>query len=102
MKAFFRSLLLSLVLLVVALVSALTAMRFAIHGREVAVPNLTSMSPNEARKILRTTDYVWKSNGSITVQTCQRERSCRKCRLRERGSGVDGLSMWHRALDRNE
>jgi len=52
MKAFFRFVLLSLALLVVALVSALTAMRFAIHGREVAVPNLASMSPNEARKIL--------------------------------------------------
>jgi beta-lactam-binding protein with PASTA domain len=52
MKAFVRFVLLSLVLLVVALLSALTAMRFAIHGREVAVPNLTSMSPSEARKIL--------------------------------------------------
>jgi beta-lactam-binding protein with PASTA domain len=52
MKAFVRFVLLSLALLVVALLSALTAMRFAIHGREVAVPNLTSMSPNEARKIL--------------------------------------------------
>ena len=52
MKAFFRFVLLGLVLLVVALVSALTAMRFAIHGREVAVPNLVSMTPNEARKTL--------------------------------------------------
>ncbi len=52
MKAFFRFVLLSLVLLVVAMVSALTAMRFAIHGREVAVPNLLSMTPSEARKLL--------------------------------------------------
>ena len=52
MKAFFRFVLSSLVLLVVALVSALTAMRFAIHGREVAVPNLVNMPPAEARKLL--------------------------------------------------
>jgi beta-lactam-binding protein with PASTA domain len=51
MKSFFRFVLLSLVLLIVALVSALTAMRFAIHGREVAVPNLVNKTPAEARKI---------------------------------------------------
>jgi eukaryotic-like serine/threonine-protein kinase len=44
MKRFFRFLLLALVLLTVAMVSALTAMRFAIHGREVAVPNLVGMT----------------------------------------------------------
>ena len=38
MRQFFRMLLLALVLLTVALVSALTAMRFAIHGREVMIP----------------------------------------------------------------
>jgi len=37
-----------LVLLAVALVSALTAMRFAIHGREVVVPKLVGMTPAEA------------------------------------------------------
>ncbi len=52
MKALVRFVLLSLILLVVALVSALTAMRFAIHGREVAVPNLVNMPPAEARKLL--------------------------------------------------
>jgi beta-lactam-binding protein with PASTA domain len=51
MKAFFRFVLLSLVLLIVALVSALTAMRFAIHGREVAVPDLVGKTPAEARRI---------------------------------------------------
>ena len=38
-------------LLVVALVSALTAMRFAIHVAEVAVPNLVGKTPAEARKM---------------------------------------------------
>ena len=51
MKSFFRLVLLALVLLVVALVSALTAMRFAIHGREVAVPDLVGKTPVEARRI---------------------------------------------------
>jgi len=43
-------LLLALVLMTVALVSALTAMRFAIHGREVAIPKLVGMSPLEAER----------------------------------------------------
>jgi eukaryotic-like serine/threonine-protein kinase len=51
MKSFFRFVLLALVLLVVALVSALTAMRFAIHGSEIAVPDLVGKTPAEARRI---------------------------------------------------
>src|SRR5438445_8269081 len=39
-----------LVLLMVALVSALTAMRLAIHGHEVLVPKLVGMTPLEAEK----------------------------------------------------
>jgi beta-lactam-binding protein with PASTA domain len=50
MRQFFRMLLLALVLLTVALVSALTAMRFAIHGREVAIPALVGMTPLEAER----------------------------------------------------
>ena len=48
MKSAIRFVLLALVLVIVAMVSALTAMRFAIHGREVAVPSLVGMSPVEA------------------------------------------------------
>jgi eukaryotic-like serine/threonine-protein kinase len=51
MRAFFRFVLLALVLVIVALVSALTAMRFAIHTREVAVPDLVGKTPAEARRI---------------------------------------------------
>jgi eukaryotic-like serine/threonine-protein kinase len=47
-KSFLRLAMLILVLLTVALVSALTAMRFAIHGREVVVPKLVGMTPAEA------------------------------------------------------
>ena len=50
MKSFVRLVLLVLVLLTVALFSALTAMRFAIHGREVAVPKLIGLTPAEAER----------------------------------------------------
>jgi eukaryotic-like serine/threonine-protein kinase len=50
MRQFFRMLLLALVLMTVALVSALTAMRLAIHGREVTIPKLVGMSPLEAER----------------------------------------------------
>ena len=41
---------LALVLVIVAMVSGLTAMRFAIHGQEVAVPALVGLSPAEAER----------------------------------------------------
>jgi len=43
-------LLLALVLMTVALISALTAMRLAIHGREVAIPKVVGMGPAEAER----------------------------------------------------
>jgi beta-lactam-binding protein with PASTA domain len=50
MRAFFRYLLLTLVLVAVFLVSALTAMRLAIHGREAAIPKVIGMTPAEAQR----------------------------------------------------
>ncbi|HYL13266.1 MAG TPA: PASTA domain-containing protein [Terriglobales bacterium] len=50
MKSFFKLAMLVLVLLMVALVSALTAMRLAIHGHEVVVPKLVGMTPVEAER----------------------------------------------------
>jgi beta-lactam-binding protein with PASTA domain len=46
-----RYLLLALVLLLVFLSSALLAMRFAIHGREVRVPSLSGLATAEAERI---------------------------------------------------
>jgi len=40
----------ALVLVVVALVSALTAMRFAIHGQEVVVPAIVGLTPLDAER----------------------------------------------------
>jgi beta-lactam-binding protein with PASTA domain len=48
MKSFFRFAILALTLVVVALVSALTAMRFAIHGQEVEVPAIVGLTPVDA------------------------------------------------------
>ncbi len=42
--------LLALILLTVALISALTAMRMAIHGREVKVPALVGLTPEHAER----------------------------------------------------
>src|ERR1700731_411589 len=52
MKSAIRFALLALVLVIVAMVSALTAMRFAIHGQEVAVPPVVGLAPmDEERKL---------------------------------------------------
>jgi eukaryotic-like serine/threonine-protein kinase len=50
MKSVLRLAMLALVLVIVAMVSALTAMRFAIHGQEVAVPPLVGLAPAEAER----------------------------------------------------
>jgi beta-lactam-binding protein with PASTA domain len=58
MRQFFRMLLLALVLMTVALISALTAMQLAIHGREVAIPKLVGMSPLEAERASATSGLL--------------------------------------------
>ena len=40
-----------LVLMIVALATALISMRLAIHGREVAVPELRGMAPAESARV---------------------------------------------------
>jgi eukaryotic-like serine/threonine-protein kinase len=50
MKSFFRFAMLALVLVTVALISALIAMRFAIHGQEVAVPAVVGLAPADAER----------------------------------------------------
>ena len=50
MKPLFRFALLALVLVAVALVSALTAMRFAIHGQVVEVPAVVGLTPSDAER----------------------------------------------------
>jgi len=50
MKQFFQLVLLALVLVAVAMVSAVTAMRLAIHGHQVRVPAVVGMTAPEAHK----------------------------------------------------
>jgi beta-lactam-binding protein with PASTA domain len=51
MRRFFRWMLKVLILVVVGMVSFLTAMRFAIHGREAAVPNFQGLAPAQAEQV---------------------------------------------------
>ena len=50
MRRVFRILVRVLIVLVVGMVSLLTSMRFAIHGREVQVPTLTGLTPSDAER----------------------------------------------------
>ena len=52
MRRFFRWLVRVLVLVVVFMAAALTAMRFAIHGRQTAVPKIVGMTPHDAETAL--------------------------------------------------
>jgi beta-lactam-binding protein with PASTA domain len=52
MKSIFKFAMLALILVVVAMISGLTAMRFAIHGQEVAVPPLVGLTPTEAERAI--------------------------------------------------
>ena len=52
MRRFFRWLVRVLVLIVVFMASMLTAMRFAIHGRQTAVPKIVGMTPHDAENAL--------------------------------------------------
>jgi beta-lactam-binding protein with PASTA domain len=50
MRSFFRFVLMAMILIAVGLMSALTAMRVAIHGRETTVPNFVRLSAAEAER----------------------------------------------------
>src|SRR3989442_3015012 len=52
------------ILSVAGIVSALTAMRFAIRGREVEVPQLTGKTKVEAEEILRSRGLKFKVSSS--------------------------------------
>jgi beta-lactam-binding protein with PASTA domain len=54
MRKFFRFVLMAMILIVVGLMSALTAMRVAIHGRETTVPNFVKLTPAEAERTAMT------------------------------------------------
>ena len=91
MKSFFRHALQALILLMVALVSALVAMRSAIHGREVAVPDLVGKTPAEARHVAENDGFRLRSNVSTTARKCRKKaRSVAEPLQQGHGSGVAG------------
>jgi len=51
MRSLLRAVWMALLLMIVALTSALVAMRLAIHGREVQVPDVRGKTPSEARQL---------------------------------------------------
>ena len=65
MKRFVQLVLLALVLVAVAMISALTAMRLAIHGRQVRVPSVVGMTSAEARKAAGATGLVLDKEGGF-------------------------------------
>ena len=62
MRRFFRWLVRILILIVVFMASLLTAMRFAIHGRQTKVPKVVGMTPHDAENVL-------ESNGLVLDRT---------------------------------
>jgi beta-lactam-binding protein with PASTA domain len=58
MRRFFRWLMRVLVLIVIFMTAALTAMRFAIHGRQTGVPKIVGMTPHEAETALEANGLV--------------------------------------------
>src|SRR5207237_9305439 len=60
-----RLTLLVFILASAAFLSAITAMRIAIHGREVTMPNLVGLNVSEASRILRPRGLVLRVLGRI-------------------------------------
>lgn len=60
MWRFLRYVVRVLLLIVVFLVAALTAMRFAIHGRQSIVPKIVGMTPAEAQRVLAAKGLVYE------------------------------------------
>lgn len=65
MKRFVQLALLALVLVAVAMMSALTAMRLAIHGRQVRVPNVAGMTAAEARRAASSSGLLLDREGGF-------------------------------------
>lgn len=67
-RKLFQYLLLALVMLLVFLASALLAMRFAIHGREVRVPKLAGLTPVQAERLANDEGLVFSIGGRFYSQ----------------------------------
>ena len=80
MRNVLRYFLLALVLIAVALLSALAAMRLATHGQEVNVPDLRGKSPTEARRVADDAGiieqtfaaFVGEARHTVDIEICER------------------------------
>ena len=97
MRQFFRMMLLALVLVTVALISALTAMQFAIHGREVAIPRLVGMTPGEAERAGAALGLI--SRGIVRAQTSEPEQITSTKQLTVGAQAASTNSGWGRMFD---
>jgi eukaryotic-like serine/threonine-protein kinase len=65
MKRVFLLLIRTLILLLIALASAVAAMRLAIHGREVQVPRLVGLTPAQAEQVALSHGLILQSEGKF-------------------------------------
>ena len=65
MKRVFLLLIRTLFLLLIALASAVAAMRLAIHGREVRVPKLVGLTPAQAEQVALSHGLILQSEGKF-------------------------------------
>lgn len=65
MRRLFRIMIRALILLLVALCSAVAAMRLAIHGREVHVPKLVGLTPAQAQQTALSRGLMLQSEGKF-------------------------------------
>ena len=77
-----RMALLLFILASVAFLSALTAMRFAIQGREVAMPDVVGKRPMEAQQILQGARRGHEESKTASTASCPWTLSCGKARRR--------------------
>jgi len=69
MIRFLKLLIRSLILIVVALFSSLAAMRVAIHGREVRVPNIQGMTTLRAQETANSSGLIVSVEDKFIVPT---------------------------------
>ena len=97
---FFRMASVVMLLVAVALLSAITTMHFAIHGAEVQVPALKGMTVAEARSQTTGMGLNLDVDNRYYSSDVAAETSCRNLQPRARWSVASGGCAWPRAWDR--
>ena len=94
-RGFLRLLWMALLLVTVALVSALVTMRLAVHGREVEVPDVHGKTPGEALRLAEGSGLSTQIERQYYSPTVPEGRVLSQVPdARDRLSGVDGIFVW--------